>query len=157
MSKKRNYLFIVMAIILAGLLILLLYRTISGNLTDSRMKPDPASEAWEPDDTSDSTSQIKIPGYETIVFHADETQQEITLYNPAENSCFFCFTLFIGEEETPIYESALVEPGNAIRKITLNRPLSAGDYQLNIHIDTYDITTNQPLNSAISSAELSVR
>lgn len=157
MSRKQNYISIVTIIILTAVLTLLLSKALSGDLMNPRMQIDPSSEDWEPDRMPENAGQIQIPGYETIAFCADETAQEITLYNPKENSCLFRFTLSIeGEEETPIYESDLVEPGSAIQRITLNRPLSEGDYRLNIHIDTYDITTDQPLNSAVSSAELSV-
>lgn len=157
MAKKQTFILIAIIFILTGALTLMLYLVLSGKFPDSHMQIDQSSELWEPGNTPADAGQIKIPGYETIAFRAGDTEQEITLYNPQENTCYFRFSLYIDEEKTPVYESNLVEPGSAIQKIALNQPLPEGDYQLNIHIDTYDITTGQPLNSAISTAGLSVQ
>ena len=118
---------------------------------------DQNARAWTASAASDQPGQIQIPGYGEIIFKANEATQQITLYNPEGNPCYFTFSLSIDEDEEILYESGMVEPGKAIEAIQLTHPLPEGDYQLNIHINTFDLDTETPLNGAISTARLRVQ
>ena len=100
---------------------------------------------------------IKIPGYNTIYFPAHTLTVPITLYNPEGNICYFVFELYIGEKEEPVYTSGYVEPGKAVTQIHLLEKLSAGDYLLQIKINTYNLQTKTAMNSAVVKTDLIVR
>lgn len=157
MAKKSKFILlsvIFLCIIAGALFFFFQYQ----GRSESTVKLDSSAKSWTPDDTSDGNDmQIKVPGYDNITFNADDTQQQIALYNPGENQCYFKFSLSVDQDTEPIYESDLVEPGKAINKITLTRSLPADDYQLNIHIAAYTLQTQESLNSAVSSAKLHVQ
>lgn len=155
MKKENKNIFI---IITFGIISILLFCFICiGHFRTESPVLDQNAKSWEAKETSDNSDQIKIPGYDEIIFKANETTQQITLYNPEGNPCYFTFSLYIDQDETAVYQSDMVEPGKAIESVVLSHALSEGDYQLNIHIDTYDLDTQTPLNAAISSARLSVQ
>ena len=119
---------------------------------------DADAHEWEPSQpiVSDEQQGIKIPGYGTIIFPAGEENVALTLYNPKENACVFQFSLYIDDEETPIYTSDAIEPGKAVQEITLNRALQTGEYVLKIQIDPYDPQSGAKHNNAVVTAKLQV-
>lgn len=157
MTKKQKNIFIGIIIILAAVIILLVYILYSGGLRSESASIDQNATDWSLDAEQTESGQIQIPGYDEIVFKAGETSQQLTLYNPEGNPCYFKFTLYIDDEEEPVYETDMVEPGQAVSDITLSHSLESGDYRLNIHISTYDLETLTALNSAVSSADLKVQ
>ena len=71
---------------------------------------------------------IAIPGFDSLNFKAGVTEQAVSLYNPNQNTCYFKMSLILADG-TKLWESKLVEPGQAFYKITLNQPLSVGTYE----------------------------
>ena len=80
----------------------------------------------------------------------------LTLYNPEKNTCLFRFELYLEDQEEMIASTGLIEPGKAVQEITLAHALPAGNYTLNIKVDTYTADTQMPLNNALVQAELCV-
>lgn len=119
---------------------------------------DDGAEPYEPAESlaSDGENGIAIPGYSTIYFPANETEVQLTLYNPEKNTCLFRFELYIDEETEPIASTGLIEPGNALRTVALSRPLKAGEYTLNIKVLPFTADTYAALNNALVHAELCV-
>ena len=119
---------------------------------------DENAQEWEPEQAiaSEDAQGIQIPGYGTVVFPSNEQEVSMTLYNPKENTCIFQFSLYIDDEDTPIYTSEGIEPGKAVQEITLNRALSKGEYTLRIQIDPYDAQSGAKHNNAIVTASLQV-
>ena len=68
-------------------------------------------------DLSEGQTGIKIPGYGDITVPAGESVWNITLANPEDNECYFRYTITIDDEETPIYESDLIEPRQGCKRI----------------------------------------
>lgn len=99
---------------------------------------------------------IKIPGYSHLYFPADTQKVPITLWNPEDNDCLFLFTLYLEEENEPLYTSEFLEPDQAFEEITLNHPLPSGEYTLMIEISPYTMDKTTPLNRAQVSTELTV-
>ena len=99
---------------------------------------------------------IAIPGYSTVYFPEGETTVPLTLYNPEKNACLFRFELYLEDQEEMIASTGLIEPGKAVQEITLARALPAGNYTLNIKVDTYTADTQMPLNNALVKAALCV-
>lgn len=99
---------------------------------------------------------IAIPGYSTVYFPEGETTVPLTLYNPEKNTCLFRFELYLEDQEETIASTGLIEPGKAVQEITLAHALPAGNYTLNIKVDTYTADTQMPLNNALVKAALCV-
>lgn len=115
---------------------------------------------WDKDLDSLSGEQdagIKIPGYGELSVGAGDKNWKITLANPKDNDCYFKYNITIGDDETPIYESAYIEPGKAIREFQVDKPLNAGDYTIYMNISTYSMDgKNTRLNGASVKADLHV-
>ena len=62
---------------------------------------------------------IAIPGFDRLNFKAGVPEQAVSLYNPNQ----------ILADGTKLWESNLVEPGQAFNKITLNQSLPVGTYE----------------------------
>lgn len=120
---------------------------------------DPDAQAWSPASSlvDQQETGIHIPGYGEVFFPAGEQDVSITLYNPEENQCILVYSLYLDDETEPLYTSGGIEPGKAIREITLSRALSAGEYTLKLHITPYDPQTGAQLNGAEVSAALQVQ
>ena len=71
---------------------------------------------------------ISIPGFEYLTMVADQSSQNIQLYNPEDNPCYFVITLMLSDG-TEIYRSDMLAPGNELTSIMLTRPLSEGIYE----------------------------
>lgn len=100
---------------------------------------------------------IKIPGYGQLTVDAGEKDWKITLVNPKDNNCYFQYTITVGDEETPIYESGYIEPGKAITEFEVADALDAGEYDMYLNIATYSMDGNNTrLNGASVKADLLV-
>lgn len=71
---------------------------------------------------------MAIPGFDSLNFKAGVTEQAVSLYNPNQNTCYFKMSLILADG-TKLWESNLVEPGQAFNKITLNQSLPVGTYE----------------------------
>ena len=110
-----------------------------------------------PDLSGAQSSGIKIPGYGDITVPADTNTWKITLANPQDNNCYFKYSITIGDDETPIYESDYIEPGKAISEFQVDKALDEGDYTIYMNISTYSMDgKNTRLNGASVKADLHV-
>ena len=102
-------------------------------------------------------SGIKIPGYGELSAGAGDKTWKITLANPKDNDCYFKYSITVGDDETPIYESDYIEPGKAISEFQVDKALDAGDYTIYMNISTYSMDgKNTRLNGASVKADLHV-
>lgn len=114
---------------------------------------DPGAQDWEgelPENQGgdDSGGGIKIPGYPSITLPADTQDVSVALLNPEGNPCYFTFELTLKDTNEVLYTSKLVPPGQAIYKITLSRPLAAGEYDAVIRISTTSLEDGGAMNGA---------
>lgn len=165
--NKRMVLWIVLTVIIVAVIAVLSiaiwnFATSRGNEEnqDSRgIVFDEDAEDWDGDikDLSEGQTGIKIPGYGDITVPAGENIWNITLANPEDNECYFKYTITVDDEETPIYESDLIEPGKAVREFEVSKPLDPGDYEIHLNISTYSMdNTITPMNGAVVKADLHV-
>ena len=103
----------------------------------------------------EESASIAIPGYETLSFMAGQKTQEVTLYNPAENTCYFRMSLVL-EDGMTLWTSDLLEPGMAFTRLDLKKSLKAGVYPATIHYDCYSLKDQTPLNGAEINVTLEV-
>ena len=75
-----------------------------------------------------NTDTIDIPGFDSMNIQADTREQRVNLYNPEQNTCYFKLSIYLNDG-TLLWESKLIEPGQAIYELTLNQTLSAGEYE----------------------------
>ncbi len=107
------------------------------------------SEKWDKtlEDLSKKQSGIKIPGYGSITITENTKEADITLVNPEGNPCYFEYVL--EADGNVLYKSDLIEPGKAIKKVTLENVPKPGTYKLVMKINTYGFDENlSPLNGA---------
>ena len=116
-------------------------------------------EAGAPTATPDAEAggSISIPGFEQVTFEAGETVQEIYLYNPAQNACYFVISLFLPDRAV-IYRSGLLPPGKELNSIELLRPLEVGTYEgAFIRYACLSLENMEPLNGAEMNFTLEVK
>lgn len=93
--------------------------------------------------------QIKIAGFSAWHVPAGQTENiPIALKNPEGNPCYFSFSIVMADTEEILYRSDMVPPGEAIRKISISKPLTAGTYSAKILIHTNELETGREMNSA---------
>ncbi len=88
---------------------------------------------------------IAIPGYEKLIFNADEKNQSVKFYNPASNSCYLRLSLILdGGKE--LWRSDFVEPGEEIKEILLSESLKAGTYGALLKYECFSLNDKTQLN-----------
>ena len=110
---------------------------------------------------------IAIPGYESLEFKARKTKQSVDFYNPDENTCFFRISLVVkdetdtanGEEgnageETVLWTSDFIEPGEHVKSIKLSKELESGEYTATLKYECFRLQDKTPLNG--SNVELTL-
>ena len=110
---------------------------------------------------------ISIPGYESLEFKAGKEKQSVDFYNPDENTCFFRISLVIkdetdtanGEEgnageETVLWTSDFIEPGEHVKSIKLSKELESGEYTATLKYECFRLQDKTPLNG--SNVELTL-
>ena len=89
---------------------------------------------------------IDIPGYESLSFKAGSLSQKVNLKNPQTNDCYFVLSLIINSET--LWTSDYIEPGYAVKKLTLTRAPEKGEYDAVLHYDCFTLNDKTPLNGA---------
>ena len=110
---------------------------------------------------------ISIPGYESLDFKTGKTKQSVDFYNPDENTCFFRISLVIkdepdtanGEEgnageETVLWTSDMIEPGEHVKSIKIGKELESGEYAAILKYECFSLKDETPLNG--SNVELTL-
>lgn len=102
-----------------------------------------------------TTEYATIPGFESMIFAADTTEQEVYFANPESNTVNLQLTLSL-PDGTELYKSDLIEPGKVVKNITISKALSPGTYEnANLHYDCFT-SENEKCNSANVSFKLIV-
>ena len=164
-EKKRNkkiWIYAVVVILVAALGVVFAYKLgqqKSVNNSNGVVVDQNASD-WDKDLDNLSGQQdsgIKMPGYGELSVGAGDKTWKITLANPKDNDCYFKYSITIGDDETPIYESDYIEPGKAISEFQVDKALDEGDYTIYMNISTYSMDgKNTRLNGASVKADLHV-
>lgn len=106
--------------------------------------------------TSPHPESIEVPGYGKITIAKDTTAVQMPLHNPEGNPCYFKFTIVLDDTGETIFESKYVAPGDAVKDVTLTRPLTAGEYNATIQISTVGLDQTTPMNGANMATVLKV-
>ena len=150
-EKKRNkkiWIFAVVVILVAALGVVFAYKLgqqKSVNNSNGVVVDQNASD-WDKDLDNLSGQQdsgIKMPGYGELSVGAGDKTWKITLANPKDNDCYFKYSITIGDDETPIYESDYIEPGKAISEFQVDKALDEGDYTIYMNISRSEEHTSE--------------
>lgn len=76
----------------------------------------------------DNNGRIQIPAVTGLNMRAGQLEQTVDFYNPQENTCYFVITLCLSDD-TEIYKSDMLAPGEHITAITLSQELQRGLYR----------------------------
>jgi hypothetical protein len=99
---------------------------------------------------------IAIPGFDRLTMKAGETKQEVTLYNPQQNECYFVLSMYLSDG-AEIFHSSKLAPGETLDSIELTRPLEAGTYEgVTLRYTCYAFDDLKPLNGADINFKLEV-
>ena len=158
MKRKMNIILTVFLTTLMALGILTGCSRDSGGSAD-KLKKDYSNIVENPN--------ISIPGYESLDFKAGKTKQSVDFYNPDDNTCFFRISLVLkdetdtanGEEgnageETVLWTSDFIEPGEHVKSIKLRKELESGEYTATLKYECFRLQDKTPLNG--SNVELTL-
>ncbi|MGF7185526.1 hypothetical protein GGQ84_001617 [Desulfitispora alkaliphila] len=99
---------------------------------------------------------ISIPGYAQLVMKAGELMQDVELYNPAGNPCYFIISIIL-PDGTEVYKSGPINAGQKTDVIKLSQPLEAGTYKdAVLKYSTFSSTNDEPMNGANTKFTLEV-
>ena len=155
--KKRNKLLpLVIILIILCVSLIIGVVVISQNNRDSNagnfLPIDNAADDWNgnqelPKASLGDKPAIAIPGFNELVFIADQTTQKVNFYNPEINDCLFLMRLYVDEEL--LWQSGYVKPGDGYYEIELSRALPEGENFKNgcLRIQCYKLD-GTTLNSA---------
>lgn len=131
---KRKQSIIVVVVMLSLLTII---GVIGIVMTGEKKTPLPLEENavdWPEDSGQNAASaqgDIAVPGTDKMIFKADQKKQEVNLYNPGKNDCYFKISILL-EDETLLFQSGLISPGKGLYEIETKEALSEGEYQNSI-------------------------
>ena len=69
-----------------------------------------------------------------------------TLTNPEGNRVYITFEVRLADTGEVLYRSDMVPPGESLRRISLNRPLEAGDHNVVLQMYTNEMETGAKMN-----------
>lgn len=99
---------------------------------------------------------IAIPGYAQLAMQAGDIMQHVQLSNPAENSCYFVITIIL-PDDTEVFRSGLIKPGQKTDAIRLLQALEAGTYaDAVLRYSCYSLADKAPMNGADTKFTLEV-
>lgn len=159
MNRKSN------RILAAFLIALMALTTLTGCSESSSGNTDKSNKDYS---NIVENSNISIPGYESLEFKAGKTKQSVDFYNPDDNTCFFRISLVIkygadtanGKEgnvgeETVLWTSEMIEPGEHVKSIKLSKELESGEYAAILKYECFSLKDKTPLNG--SNVELMLK
>lgn len=133
MNKKR---YVIVISVLLFLLLLLsgifIFRSCSDDAENPSSLPhDSNAVDWEGNQhlpgASDSAGKIAIPGFDSLVFLSNQTNQKVNFHNPSVNKDrLFLMTLYIND--ITYWQSGYCPAGNGYYDIELSQPLQKGEY-----------------------------
>ena len=129
-KKLRTFLYITAAVILIMLIISLRCcnrSTPPPSGTDSTTEST-ADKVLDFVPAGDNNGRIQIPAVTGLNMRAGQLEQTVDFYNPKENSGYFVIRLCL-LDDTVIYKSGMLAPGEHITTITLSQELQRGLYR----------------------------
>lgn len=153
--------FIVMAIVALFTVVVVLGGVIIGAMllnknTEPVASSGGASAASEDDVMIRTPDTIAIPGYAQLVMKAGELLQDVQLYNPEGNPCYFIISIVL-PDGTEVFKSSPIKAGQKTDVIKLSQPLKAGTYEgAAMKYSCFSALDDAPMNGANTKFTLEV-
>lgn len=159
MEKKRKQIYITVIILLLLLLLgAIIYILCNQRNSSPTLPTDENAVEWEGEQKvprlQNGQKGIAIPGFDTLVFTANQTHQKVNFYNPSENDCLFRMTMYVNDEA--LWQSGYCVAGNGYYDIDISKPLAVGDYSAYLKVECFKVD-GTPLNGAKVEFDLKVQ
>lgn len=140
MDKKKKQIFITIIIILLLLLSgTVIYIFCNQPDNSPKLPTDENAVVWEGEQKTPRLQNrqkgIAIPGFDSLVFTANQTHQKVNFFNPLGNDCLFRMTLYV--DDNAIWQSGYCSAGNGYYDIDISKPLTAGDYSAYLKVGCF--------------------
>ena len=152
-AGKIAALLVLLAALVAGGILLYL------NTREEGPELDKAAISYEMPDTMVNTDpeSIALPGYSVLTVSNSDGVVHAPLINPKGNTCYFVYTVKLADTGEELYKSGYIEPGSAVPEFELNQELEAGEYDILLEVEAWDIGDyTQALNGGSIEARLTV-
>ena len=128
MQKKYRVLVVTLLLVIAALLGIILWQYFAQSSAGTLTEDPNAVNTREPDAQKGGTGNIAVPGFEKMTIRAGTTSQDIWIYNPEKNNCYFVVSIILPDGKT-VYKSGFIAPGKAIYKAEFTQQIRAGIYE----------------------------
>ena len=102
-------------------------------------------------DSEADSGSIEIPGYANL--YVSKADPDIALVNPDSNDVYFTYTVV--EDNKTIYETDAIPPGKMV-KMPAGSLLSAGEHDIVLKINCFDVETEESCNGADQNVKITV-
>lgn len=156
---KKKYVYISIIVILLLLLAGAIWYILCGQSAEKPSLPTDTSaveyEGEKPANRLPSGQKgIAIPGFDTLVFVANQSKQRVNFFNPDSNDCLFLMTLYV--EDKPLWNSGYCKPGTGYYDIEISELLKAGEYSAYLKVQCFK-EDGTALNGAKVEFEITVQ
>ena len=157
MSKEKILKYSMIGIILLAVIVTLtvmLWPKAPDNNAGMGLTVDPYSGSFvQPEKTAaeeESTGGIAIPGWGSIHIQAGEKLVDVNLENPTDNEgkYYLSFSVYLKDQDKPLAETGLIQPGESALKLSLSHPLDAGEYEAVVLVQPYRMADGSATNNA---------
>jgi len=150
--KKLYAVIITILLIIIAIMFIFLLRSCNTSVPPNDETPPPTLDFKEYSEYQDKS--ISIPGTTGLNFKSGQLNQKVDFYNPESNSCYFIISLYLSDN-TLIYKSDYLSPGEHIKEITLNQELKRGLYNnCQLIYNCYTLDNKSTLNSGKVKLEI---
>lgn len=113
---------------------------------------------WDKDKNKENSKEIKeqtvIPGFVSMT--VEKSDPYVQLGNPKQNTVYFVYKIYDTKSNKLVYSTKGIEPGKAVNWDPYNQ-LKAGEYELQISIEAYDLETMRACNGANQKMTLTIK
>lgn len=154
-AKRKTIILFVLILLLVMALIFTLHRC-----RDEPITPPETTESKTLDfvpANDNENGKITIPGVTGLNLQHGRIHQTVNFYNPENNNCYFVISLYLSDD-TLIYKSDYIAPGEKITSITLLQELEKGIYKnCVLKYECFAIDDNTQLNGTQYKIELNTQ
>ena len=157
MSKEKIFKYSLLGLILLAVIVALtvvLWPKAPDNSAGMGLIVDPYSGAFvQPEKKAaeeESIGGIAIPGWGSIHIQAGEKLVDVNLENPIDNDgkYYLSFSVYLKDQDEPLAETGLIQPGESALKLELNKALEPGEYEAVVLVQPYRMTDGSATNNA---------
>ena len=154
MNRRSKVLILVLILAFIALCVILLLFLRSCKTSNDEPSESFVSATLDFTPSEGLTNRITIPCFAGLDFRADEHEQAVDFYNPENNICFFVVEIYLSDD-TLLYQSDYIAPGDHLTSITLTHTLQRGLYRhCRMEYSCYSLDDQTPLNRALIVLEI---